>query len=111
SVAAALLILIAGWILARFAQGSVLRLLPSMRGVDSTIAPILSQIARYAVIVVSAVLALSQIGVATTSLLAVLGAAGLAIALALQGTLSNIASGIMLIWLRPLAIGEYIDGE
>ena len=50
-------------------------------------------------------------GVQTTSILAVLGAAGLAIALALQGTLSNIAAGVMLIWLRPIATGEYIDTD
>src|SRR5690606_6640128 len=50
-----------------------------------------------------------QIGVATTSVLAVLGAAGLAIGLALQGTLSNIAAGIMLLWLRPFKAGDFIE--
>ena len=61
------------------------------------------------VIVLVLIAALSQIGVQTTSLLAVLGTAGLAIGLALQGTLSNIAAGIMLIWLRPFRIGDYVE--
>ncbi len=55
------------------------------------------------------VAALSQIGVQTASLLAALGAAGLAIGLALQGTLANIAAGIMLLWLRPFQVGDYIE--
>jgi small conductance mechanosensitive channel len=54
---------------------------------------------------------LGQFGVQTASMLAVLGAAGLAIALALQGTLSNLACGVLLVWLRPIAVGEYVDAE
>ena len=52
---------------------------------------------------------MSQIGVQTASLLAALGAAGLAIGLALQGTLANIAAGIMLLWLRPFRVGDYVE--
>jgi small conductance mechanosensitive channel len=55
------------------------------------------------------VAALSQLGVATTSMLAALGAIGLAVGLALQGTLANIAAGIMLLWLRPFRVGDYIE--
>jgi len=55
------------------------------------------------------VIGLTQLGIQTTSLLAVLGAAGLAIGLALQGTLSNIAAGIMLLWLRPFHVGDQIE--
>lgn len=111
SLAAAIVIIIVGWFAARFVSRSIAKLLPRARGVDKTVAPILSQIARYAILIVAIVVALSQLGVQTASILAVLGAAGLAIALALQGTLSNIAAGVMLIWLRPLAVGEYIDGK
>jgi small conductance mechanosensitive channel len=52
---------------------------------------------------------LGNLGVQTASLLAVLGAAGLAIGLPLQGTLTNIAAGIMLLWLRPFHVGDYIE--
>ena len=110
-VATALLLLLAGWILAGFLAGQVKSLLPRTKRIDTTVAPLLSQVVRYGVIVITLVIALTQFGVATTSILAVLGAAGLAIALALQGTLSNIASGVMLIWLRPFNVGEYIDAE
>jgi small conductance mechanosensitive channel len=54
-------------------------------------------------------LSLEQLGVQATSLLAILGAAGLAIGLALQGTLSNIAAGLMLLWLRPFRVGDFIE--
>jgi small conductance mechanosensitive channel len=77
--------------------------------VDATARPALVTVARYAVLVIAAIAALSQIGVQTASLLAALGAAGLAIGLALQGTLSNIAAGIMLLWLRPFEVGDYIE--
>ncbi len=69
--------------------------------IDETARPALASAARYGVLIVTFVAALSQIGVETASLLAALGAAGLAIGLALQGTLANIAAGIMLLWLRP----------
>ena len=66
-------------------------------------------VVRYTINIIVIVAALARIGVPTTSILAVLGAAGLAIGLALQGTLSNIAAGIMLLWLRPFRVGEFID--
>lgn len=111
SLGVAIIILVAGVIFAGFAARAVVRQLSRKEGSDTTVAPILSQFVRYAVITVAIILALTQIGVETASLLAVIGAAGLAIALALQGTLSNIASGVMLIWLRPLSTGEYIDSD
>jgi small conductance mechanosensitive channel len=108
---AALLVLVAGWYLARLASRAIRQLLPRAYGVDRNFAPLLSQVARYGIIIFAAVTALNLLGVANSSILAVLGAAGLAIALALQGTLANIAAGIMLIWLRPIAIGEFIQGD
>jgi len=77
--------------------------------VDATARPALVAVARYGVLIIAVIAALSQIGVQTASLLAALGAAGLAIGLALQGTLSNIAAGIMLLWLRPFRVGDYIE--
>ena len=104
----AIIILIAGWILSRIASKSIRNFAKRTTKLDKTIAPLLSQLVRYAILIVTLIIALSQLGVATTSMLAVLGAAGLAIALALQGTLSNVAAGVMLIWLRPFSVGEYI---
>ncbi|WP_421759530.1 mechanosensitive ion channel family protein [Devosia sp.] len=110
-IAIALAILIGGWNVARWASKMIQRLLPRAYGVDKTFAPLLAQAARYGIIIFSLVTALSVVGVSSASIYAVLGAAGLAIVLALQGTLSNIAAGIMLIWLRPIAVGEYIVGD
>ncbi|HLJ72784.1 MAG TPA: mechanosensitive ion channel family protein [Roseiarcus sp.] len=78
-------------------------------GLDETARPALAAAARYGVLILALVAALSQLGVQTASLLAALGAAGLAIGLALQSTLSNIAAGIMLLWLRPFRVGDYIE--
>jgi small conductance mechanosensitive channel len=67
-----------------------------------------SKAARYAVLVFVGVTVLAQFGVQTASIIAALGAAGLAIGLALQGTLQNIAAGIMILVLRPFRVGEFI---
>src|SRR6185312_12641815 len=64
---------------------------------------------RYAILILTLLLVVQQFGVQTTSLIAVLGAAGLAIGLALQGTLSNVASGVMLLVLRPFRVGHFVD--
>lgn len=110
-VLTAFLILFVGFWLARVISRQIRSLLPHTRRIDNTLAPLLSQVVRYGIIIITVVVALSQFGIQTTSILAVLGAAGLAIALALQGTLSNIASGVMLIWLRPFSVGDAIDAE
>lgn len=107
----ALVVLLAGWYLSGVLSRGSRELLPKTRRIDTTIAPLLAQIVRYGVLVVTMVIVLGQFGVQTASMLAVLGAAGLAVALALQGTLSNLASGILLIWLRPFNVGEYVDAE
>lgn len=111
SLATGIVVLIGGWTLSRTLAHAVRRLLPRTHAFDETIAPMLSQVVRYGILVITIVIVLAQFGVQTTSILAILGAAGLAIALALQGTLANIAAGVMLIWLRPIAVGEYVDGE
>jgi small conductance mechanosensitive channel len=108
-IISAAIVLFLGMFIARWASRSSVRLLVGAAHVDPTIRPILASTVRYAIIVLVLIAALSQIGVQTTSLLAVLGAAGLAVGLALQGTLSNIAAGIMLIWLRPFRIGDYVE--
>jgi small conductance mechanosensitive channel len=77
--------------------------------IDETLKYVLAEFVRYATIILAIVLSLEQLGVKATSLLAIIGAAGLAIGLALQGTLSNIAAGLMLLWLRPFRLGDYIE--
>jgi small conductance mechanosensitive channel len=95
--------------LARRAARAVSRLIGRSAHVDPAIRFVVADFIRYGIIVAAIVIALEQIGVRATSLIAVLGAAGLAIGLALQGTLSNIAAGLMLLWLRPFGIGDYIE--
>jgi len=105
----ALVILLVGWWIAGRAQYLVRRGLDRVPRIDDTLKPFLSSSVRYFVIVITFVAVLAEFGVQTTSIIAVLGAAGLAIGLALQGTLQNIAAGIMLLVLRPFRVGEYID--
>jgi len=106
---AALAILVFGWWLAGRVHKVILRALDGLPRIDATLKPFISSIARYAIIAITLVAVLARLGVQTTSIIAVLGAAGLAIGLALQGTLQNIAAGIMLLLLRPFKVGDYID--
>jgi len=108
-VAASIAILVFGIIIVGWIDRAVGGGLSRVRTMDSTLRPILASLVRYTLIILVVIGALSQLGVQTTSLLAVLGAAGLAIGLALQGTLSNIAAGIMLLWLRPFQVGDFIE--
>jgi small conductance mechanosensitive channel len=109
-LAGAIVILIVGVMLARLASRLVKITLERAGGhFDLTVEPVLATAARYAVLIVVFLVALGQLGVQTTSLIAALGAAGLAIGLALQGTLQNIAAGIMLLYLRPFRAGDTIE--
>jgi small conductance mechanosensitive channel len=76
---------------------------------DDTLFLFLASLAKYAILAIAIVFVLSRFGIQTTSLVALLGAAGLAIGLALQGTLSNLAAGVMLLGFRPFKIGDYVD--
>ena len=77
--------------------------------IDKTLIPTLGALVRYSGLTLTFVIALGNFGVETTSIIAVLGAAGIAIGLALQGTLSNVAAGLMLLFLRPFKIGDWIE--
>ena len=101
--------IIIGFWLSSKASSIVRKQMSTLHRVDKTLAPILASIIRYAGFILTLVVALGQFGVQTTSIIAVLGAAGLAIGLALQGTLSNVASGIMLLLLRPFSVGDWIE--
>lgn len=105
----AILILAVGFLIARWASRAIMGIAGSAVHLDATLRPVLSAVLRYAIIVLTIIATLGQLGIQTASLLAVLGAAGLAIGLALQGTLTNIAAGVMLLWLRPFRVGDYVE--
>jgi small conductance mechanosensitive channel len=107
SVLGAIIILVIGFYVASKVKSAVFRLV-NRRG-ETTLAHFLAGVARYSILVIVLVMVLQQFGVKTASVIAALGAAGLAIGLALQGTLQNIAAGVMLLFLRPFKIGDFID--
>ena len=107
SVVAGILILIVGWVAATWAKRLTARGLARLP-LDLTLKPLIASLARYTILIFTVVLVLGQFGVQTTSLIAVLGAAGLAVGLALQGTLSNVAAGVMLLVLRPFRVGHFV---
>ncbi|MEL6751720.1 MAG: mechanosensitive ion channel domain-containing protein [Pseudomonadota bacterium] len=109
SVVGAIFILIVGLIVAGILSRWLRNSLERYGHIDVTLAGFLGNVLKYAIWVLVGVMVLGQFGVQTTSIIAVLGAAGLAIGLALQGTLSNIAAGLMLLFLRPIRVGEYIE--
>ena len=108
-VIGAVLILIAGWIVAGWAAKRVNMQASASGKVDDTLVPILAKTVRLLILIVTVLAVLSQFGVETTSLVAVLGASALAVGLALQGTLSNVAAGVMLLILRPFKIGDAVS--
>ena len=105
---AAILILAIGWTLAGWLSKWVRAGLDRIAYVDRTLKPLISSIVRYSIIIVTVIAVLERFGVQTTSIIAMLGAAGLAIGLAIQGTLSNVASGVMLLVLRSMRAGEEV---
>jgi len=109
NVVGALLILAIGWWLSGVAARAIAHVVETHPYVDPTLKGILKRIVRWGLLILVFVAALNQLGVASTSMLAALGAIGLAIGLALQGTLANIAAGIMILWLRPFRVGDYIE--
>ena len=108
-IAGAIVLLVVGWTVAGWIRRVIRRTLDSVPVLDETLKPLIANLVRYAVLIFVLIAVLSQFGVQTTSAIAILGAAGLAIGLALQGTLANVASGVMLLFLRPFNIGDYVD--
>ena len=98
----AIVILIASAVLAKSVKKAIKNSNATLKKVDNTLLPILSSVAGYAVYIIGGVFILDIFGVNTASLIALMGAAGLAIGLALKDTLSNIAAGMMLLILRHL---------
>ena len=104
----ALVVLVIGVILARLLSKGADRALSRATHIEPTVAKFLSNIIKYMLWVVVAVTVLTQFGVQTTSIIAALGGLALAVGLALQGTLSNVAAGVMILIQRPFRVGEAI---
>src|SRR5690554_5357938 len=107
-IAIALAIIIAGFIIARTVSKTMTKRLDKSK-VDNAVVSFLAAIVRTVIIIAALLMALSHVGIQTTSFIAILGAAGLAIGLALQGSLSNFASGVLIMIYRPFKSGDYVD--
>jgi small conductance mechanosensitive channel len=83
--------------------------LSRIKSVDATLSPVIASVIRYVILLIAFVAGLGSFGIETTSIIAVIGAAGLAVGLALQGTLSNVAAGVMLLFLRPFKVGDWME--
>ena len=103
----ALLIFILGWIASKWAHRLLTNVLRK-RKLDEALSRFLASIAQYAVLAAFVISALEHVGVASTSLTAIFASAGLAVGLALQGSLGNFASGVMILFFRPFTLGDRI---
>jgi small conductance mechanosensitive channel len=103
-----LVVFTVAWLLAGWAQRAIVGAFGRATHVDATLVRFLASAARYGLLVASLVSCLSAFGINATSFAAVLGAAGIAIGLAFQGTLSNFAAGLMLLLFRPFRVGDSI---
>ena len=101
--------LIIGLWLSSKAERTIKLMLSRIPRLSPMLIPISGSVTRYAGMTITLVVSLGQFGIQTTSIIAVLGAAGLAIGLALQGTLSNVAAGVMLLILRPFETGDWVE--
>ena len=109
SIVGALVLLLIGMIISGWVGRRIRAIGLRYETLDDTLFNFLANIARYAVLAFTLLIVLNTFGIQTTSIVAVIGAAGLAIGLALQGTLSNIAAGVMIILFRPFKIGDFVE--
>lgn len=105
----ALLVLIIGWMVAGGVSSMVRRRVNASPNIDQTLGNFAASIVKWAILMVVLIAVLGLFGIQATSLVAMLGAATLAIGLALQGTLSDLAAGFMLILFRPYKLGQFVD--
>lgn len=109
-VIGAIVILVVGWIAAGWCGRLMAKALQKTGKIDAMIRDFLSNTVRYVILIFTLLAVLDRFGVETTSFIAILGATGLAIGLAMQGALSNVAAGVMLLFFRPFKVGDYIEG-
>lgn len=104
-----LVILLMAWGFSALARKLILKGTRKFDAVDESVGKILSGVVRTIIWLFAALIILDLLGINTASILTVLGAAGLAVGLAMKDSLSNIAAGLMLLFLRPYKLGDYID--
>ncbi|WP_068711958.1 small-conductance mechanosensitive channel MscS [Vibrio tritonius] len=104
----ALVILIVGNFVVKLIAGSISKVLKKRR-MDKAVIDFINAIVRYLLFIVVLMAALGKLGIQTASVVAVIGAAGLAVALALQGSLSNFAAGVLIVAFRPFKSGDYVE--
>lgn len=109
NVLAAIAILLVGYILAGWVKARIRSIGGKRPHLDTTLFNFLGNLARYVVLAFTFLFVLNTFGVQTTSIVAAIGAAGLAIGLALQGTLTNVAAGVMIIFFRPIREGDFVE--
>lgn len=109
SAGKALVVLILGWTLAGTIAGLVRRRINATPQIDPTLGNFTASLVKWAILAMVLVAVLGIFGIEATSIVAVLGAASLAIGLALQGTLSDLAAGVMLVVFRPYKLGQFVD--
>ncbi|HOO96859.1 MAG TPA: mechanosensitive ion channel [Caldisericia bacterium] len=102
-------VLIIGFWVAGFVGRKIKHLCDKTDRIDDTVTPLIVQIVRYAIIFTAFLTVFGLFGIDTTSIIAVLGSLGLAVGLAMQGALTNVASGIMLVTLRPFNVGDTVE--
>jgi len=107
-VIGAIIILVIGRIVAGAVRRGLRRVLTA-RGVDTSLVGFVGSLAYFGILAFVAIAALAKFGIQTASFVAILGAAGFAIGMALQGTLANFASGVMILLFRPFKTGDFID--
>jgi small conductance mechanosensitive channel len=109
NVVLAILILVIGSIVASLVRSTIVKTGQKYEKLDDTLFRFLGSLVKYLILAFVVIAVLNRFGVQTASIVAILGAAGLAVGLALQGTLSNLAAGVMLLVFRPYKVGDYID--
>lgn len=109
NVVLAAIVLIIGMTIAGMIRGAIRKAAHANEKIDDTLGSFFASIAYWAIMAMVLIAVLGRFGVETTSLVAALGAATLAIGLALQGTLSNLAAGVMIIFFRPYKLGDFIE--
>ena len=105
----AIIILLVGVFIANRANKIINKVGEQYDNLDSTLFRFFGSVGKYVILAFVAIAVLNRFGVQTASIVALLGAAGLAVGLALQGTLSNLAAGVMLLVFRPYKVGDFID--
>ncbi len=108
NIISALLILFIGNIIVKAVAGSISKVLEK-KNMDKAVVEFVHGLVRYLLFVIVLIAALGRVGVQTASVVAVIGAAGLAVGLALQGSLSNFAAGVLIVAFRPFKSGDYVE--